>query len=88
MSNTNLARVGFLPQLSESMTDPISPDHYKTGEVECVDALRSALGPEGFQYFCQGNVLKYVWRYKRKGGKQDLEKAKVYIDWLIASTNG
>ena len=70
------------------MPNPISPDHYKTGEVECVDALRSALGPEGFQYFCQGNVLKYVWRYKRKGGKQDLEKAKVYIDWLIASTNG
>ena len=83
-----MAGVGFLPQLSEPMTDPISPDHYKTGEVECVDALRSALGPEGFQYFCQGNVLKYVWRYKRKGGKQDLEKAKVYIDWLIASTNG
>ena len=40
------------------MPNPISPDHYKTGEVECVDALRSALGPEGFQYFCQGNVLE------------------------------
>ena len=33
--------------------------------------------------FCQGNVIKYVSRYKSKNGRQDLEKAKHYIDFLI-----
>jgi len=33
--------------------------------------------------FCQGNVVKYVMRYKEKNGIEDLEKAKVYIDYLI-----
>lgn len=33
--------------------------------------------------FIQGNVIKYVCRYKSKGGVQDLQKAKHYIDLLI-----
>ena len=67
------------------MNSPVNPSHYKAGDVECIDAIRSALGPEGFQFFCQGNVIKYVWRYQHKGGAEDLQKAKVYIDWLLKS---
>lgn len=33
--------------------------------------------------FLVGNVIKYVVRYKVKNGRQDLEKAKHYIDLLI-----
>ncbi len=33
--------------------------------------------------FCEGNVIKYISRYKRKGGKEDLLKARVYLDKLI-----
>ena len=33
--------------------------------------------------FMQGNVIKYVTRYKEKNGIEDLEKAKEYIDRLI-----
>jgi hypothetical protein len=33
--------------------------------------------------FCQGNVVKYVTRYKYKNGLQDLLKAKHYIEFLI-----
>lgn len=33
--------------------------------------------------FCQGNVIKYVMRYKAKNGLEDLKKARVYIDYLI-----
>ena len=36
--------------------------------------------------FCQGSVIKYVLRFKEKGGVQDLEKAKHYIELLIEST--
>ena len=35
--------------------------------------------------YCEGNVIKYICRYKRKGGVEDLEKAKHYIDFLIDS---
>jgi hypothetical protein len=34
--------------------------------------------------FCEGNVVKYVTRWKDKGGIADLEKAKHYIELLIA----
>lgn len=33
--------------------------------------------------FMQGNVIKYVTRYKKKNGKEDLLKAKEYIDRMI-----
>lgn len=65
------------------MSDAINPDHYRQGDVECIDAIRAALGPEGFQGYCAGNVLKYSWRYRMKNGVQDLEKAQWYLRELI-----
>ena len=58
-------------------------NHYQHGEIECIDALRSAASTEGFRGFCQLNILKYVWRYQHKGGVQDLKKAQQYLEWLI-----
>jgi hypothetical protein len=48
---------------------PTSPnDHYRQGDIECIDAIRAALTDEEWRGFCKGNVLKYVWREKHKGG--------------------
>ena len=58
------------------------PSHYTAGGVECIDGIRAALG-RGFGSYCQGNILKYVWRYAHKGGVEDLRKAQVYLTWLI-----
>ena len=58
------------------------PDHY-TGEIECIDAIRAALTPEEFRGFCKGNVMKYIWRERRKGGDCDLAKALDYIGYLL-----
>ena len=33
--------------------------------------------------FCEGNVIKYVTRWKDKNGLEDLEKAKHYLEILI-----
>lgn len=33
--------------------------------------------------FCQGNAIKYIFRYKDKNGIEDLRKAKHYIDFMI-----
>lgn len=38
--------------------------------------------------YCEGNVIKYVSRWKEKGGIEDLEKAKVYLDFLIRKEKG
>ncbi len=65
--------------------DPTSPNHYKTGGIECIDAIRAMLGKEGFEAYCRGNVVKYNWRYKEKNGLEDLKKAAVYQGWLNES---
>jgi hypothetical protein len=60
----------------------VSPDHYG-GEIECIQAIKASMSPQQFVGFLKGNVMKYVWRFDRKNGVEDLEKAKVYLDWLI-----
>jgi hypothetical protein len=37
----------------------------------------------GFEAYLQGNILKYLCRYKYKNGVEDLEKAKWYLNRLI-----
>ena len=37
--------------------------------------------------FCEGNIIKYVTRYKEKNGVEDLRKARVYLDALIEYYN-
>ena len=59
------------------------PSHYNQGDIECIEALRSALGPEGYKGFCAGNIIKYDWRYNGKDGIKDIKKVKAYADYLI-----
>ncbi len=56
-----------------------APPHYRQGDIECIDAIRAALTPEEFRGYLKGNVLKYTWREKHKGGGQDLDKAAWYL---------
>jgi len=58
------------------------PNHYRKGNVECIDAIKSATGI-GYEYYLQGNILKYVWRHKHKNGLEDLLKAEWYLKELI-----
>ncbi len=37
--------------------------------------------------FAEGNVIKYVSRWRKKGGVDDLRKARHYLDLLIESTS-
>ena len=67
------------------MTDVVNhPPHYTAGGVECIDALEAAtVGLDGIEAVCTANAIKYLWRWKRKGGVEDLRKARWYIDRLI-----
>lgn len=67
------------------MNDEVNhPDHYTQGNVECIEAIHAALGNDGFADYCIGNVIKYAWRWRRKGGVNDLRKARTYLDYAIA----
>ena len=56
----------------------VGGDHYKNLKIQPVEYIMA----NNLNY-CEGNVIKYVTRYKQKGGIIDLEKAKHYIDLLI-----
>ena len=60
-----------------SKWEPVRPDHYKMN-MDVIDFCRINSIP-----FAEGNVIKYVCRYKKKNGIEDLKKARTYIDRLI-----
>lgn len=62
--------------------EQIGGNHYEKMKIEPITFIM-----ENNLSFCQGNVIKYVCRYKDKNGEEDLLKAKQYIDFLIAEIN-
>lgn len=70
------------------MADAINhPSHYADKDIEVIDYIFDTLTPEEATGYCIGNVLKYVSRWRKKGGPEDLEKAKVYLGWAIERAN-
>ena len=59
------------------------PSHYTQGGIECIEAIRASMTADGFCDYCKGNIIKYIWRWRDKGGVEDLRKASVYLNWLI-----
>lgn len=63
------------------------PEHYNTNlpeGVEVIDIIAAQTAPlSGMQAVAQANVIKYVLRWQKKNGVQDLEKARFYLDRLI-----
>ena len=66
-----------------SMSNVDHPAHYQSGTIECIDAIEAQLTPEEFRGFLKGNVLKYMWRERMKGGKETLLKAQWYLNEMI-----
>jgi len=56
----------------------INPPHYQQGSIEVIDFILD----QNFNYL-EGNVIKYVSRYKYKNGLEDLKKAHWYLERLI-----
>ena len=61
----------------------IRPSHYTDKQIEVIDYIRDTLTKEEYIGYCIGNVIKYVSRWRKKGGIEDLEKARVYLNWAI-----
>ena len=75
----------YVPAVEEK-DDPVShPNHYQSKSgLEVIDAIRAFTEDcEGIEAYYTGNVIKYVCRWKKKNGLEDLKKARQYLDWLI-----
>lgn len=60
------------------------PIHYTKGEIETIDKIKYLTEDfSGIEAVCIGNFIKYIDRCNLKGGMQDLEKAKWYLDRFI-----
>jgi hypothetical protein len=65
--------------------DPVDkPEHYNSGKVECIEAIKASMSEEEYKGYLKGNTIKYLWRYQYKGKPvQDLKKAQWYLNKLI-----
>ena len=68
-------------QSMKSFKKQIGGNHYLKYKIAPVEfIIKNNIG------FVEGNIIKYILRFKEKGGVQDLEKAKHYIELLIDSS--
>jgi len=58
--------------------DNINPSHYKQGKIEVIDFILD----QKLNYL-EGNIIKYVSRYKYKNGLEDLKKAQWYLNKVL-----
>ena len=68
--------------------DPINPNHYKEGDVECIEAIKSSLNTEAFHGYLKASVMKYLWRYDKKDDPAlCLGKAQWFMNRLVNEHN-
>jgi len=79
LNKVTSTRYGHLAHPADPVTKPV---HYISDGIEAIDYIRQQV--EDTSSYLEGNVLKYMHRYKRKGKPvEDLRKARQYLDWLI-----
>lgn len=68
------------------MTDIVNkPPHYTHGSIECIDAITEAIKDKpANEAYLVGNIIKYLWRYEKKNGLEDIKKAQWYLNRLIS----
>jgi hypothetical protein len=61
-----------------ALNTQVSGDHYKSLKIQPIEFIHANGIP-----FAEGSVIKYVTRWRDKGGLADLEKAKHFLELLI-----
>ena len=63
------------------------PYHYTHGNIECIDAMVAAYGEKIVMDFCICNSFKYLFRFKNKGGVEDIKKCQWYLNKYLELDN-
>lgn len=89
-AQSDLATQMTAPESEMAEADPVRhPNHYTWKGEECITLIRiMCRGEEGFDGYCKGNVVKYLFRETKKNGLEDLKKARVYLNLLINYREG
>lgn len=85
LAETGLGGWAHDPKDVPDVADPVNrPTHYANqGQIECIQVLEQlASDGEDFRIL---NAIKYLWRWRHKGGVESLKKAVWYIERVIAS---
>ena len=69
--------------MSNPYDKQVGGDHYSKMKIQPAEFIN-----KNEMKFAEGNAIKYICRHINKGGKQDLEKAKHYIDMIIERDYG
>ena len=61
------------------------PKHYEgSTSLECIQCMEVSMGKQAVADFCLCNAFKYLWRYKNKNGREDVSKARWYLDYVLS----
>lgn len=74
---THMDEMRYQNEMRMRVNSPTNPAYYRHG-IECWDYINS----NNLDYM-QGNIVKYVTRFRKKNGVEDLKKAKAYLEKLI-----
>ena len=64
------------------------PSHYTFGKIEVMDYIEDKLSAVECEGYFVGNIIKYVSRFRKKNGIEDLKKAQWYLNRLISNMEG
>lgn len=74
---------------NEEKDDKVNaPNHYTSGFMEAIDEMIMFFNPDVVMDFCLCNIWKYRKRAILKNGKEDMEKADVYVKFYKALRDG
>lgn len=81
----NEAVAPYIADENEELDMINSPAHYKLDglDIESKDVLKSVLGTKGYVHWACGNAMKYIFRWEKKNGLEDLKKARKNLDFAI-----
>lgn len=82
----NGIKADYFEEFKKFMNPPVEevdnvnhPKHYE-GKFECIDEMEKIFGRNEVITFCQCNAFKYLWRWNKKNGIEDIRKAQWYIN--------
>lgn len=78
MTANAFPRLEGVQSLTSALETQIGGGHYKSLPIQPVEYIHANNIP-----FMEGSVIKYVTRWRAKGGLADLEKARHFLDLLI-----
>jgi len=68
----------------ENFNPVTKPAGYNQYSLETIDAIQGQCTPDEYRGYLKGNAFKYLARYRKKGGVQDLQKAAWYVNRLAS----